>query len=153
MTIKSLHNITAEKWALQNAGDTYPNLNKKERKLVRTAVAKFIRQSGFTVGDAMDILRKDFSEEQAEIIAITEITRAYAHAAQIEGEEMKHEFPDVKVIKTWYTNNDDHVCEICKSFHGKTVEIMQPFSNDVFLPPAHAGCRCWISSSTSILDS
>ena len=153
MSIQSLHNVTAEKWALQNAGSTYPDLSDKERKTISEAVAKFVRQSRFTLGDVVKILREEFSEEQAQSIATTEITRAYAHAAQIEGEEMKREHRDVKVIKTWFTNRDGNVCNTCSMLEGKLVEITEEFTEGVFLPPAHEGCRCWISSRTSILDS
>ena len=146
----SLYNVEAEQWALQNAGSTYPDLSQEQIKTIRQAVAKFIKKSGFTVGDVAKILRKYFDEERAFLIARTEITRAYAYSSQIEGEKTKKEYPDVRVTKTWLTCNDDQVCEVCGSLHEKEVDINKPFAEGVFIPPAHEGCRCSISSSTRI---
>jgi SPP1 gp7 family putative phage head morphogenesis protein len=116
-------------------------------------VVEFIKTPGFTIGDAMNLLSKDFDKEKAELIARTEITRAYAWDAQTKGEKQKKEYPDLRVTKTWYTCNDDRVCDICSPLNGKEVDIDKPFTEGVFIPPAHAGCRCWISSSTRILSS
>ncbi len=146
----SLSNIDAAEWALQNAGSTYPDLNQEQIEAIKQVVAEFIKKRGFTVGKVMKILFKYFTEEKAERIAITEITRAYAWAAQIKGEELKKKYPDVRVIKRWYTNNDDQVCGICRPLNGKEVDINKPFAEGVFIPPAHEGCRCWISSSPRV---
>lgn len=113
-------------------------------------MAKFIKISGFTIGDAVKILSEYFDEEKALLIAITETTRAFAHAEQIQGEQSKKDFPDVKVVKIWHTNNDSEVCEICGSLNEKEVDINRPFAEDIFIPPAHEGCRCWISTRTRI---
>ena len=148
----SHYNVRAAEWAFQNAGSTYPDLNQEQREAIRQAVVDFIkRQPGFTtVGTVWKLLSKYFDEEKAELIATTEITRAYAHAAQIEGEELKKEFPDVRVIKTWFTCNDHEVCDVCAPLNGKEVDINKPFAKGVFIPPAHDGCRCSISSRTRI---
>jgi hypothetical protein len=141
------YNVEAAKWAEQNAGSAYPDLTKNQREVLIIAVTEFIQQSK-TLSYVTDMLLKEFSPEQAKLIAITEITRAYAHAAQIEGEKLGKEHPDVKVIKWWSTHNDDQVCPLCKGLDGKEVEIDKPFAEGIFIPPAHEGCRCWIESCT-----
>ena len=146
----SHYNVRAAEWAFQNAGSTYPDLNQEQKEAIRQAVVDFIKEPGFTIGKVMKLLSKHFDEEKAELIATTEITRTYAHVAQIEGEKLKKEFPDVRVIKIWFTCNDDKVCDICAPLNGKEVDINKPFAKGVFIPPAHNGCRCWISSETRI---
>ncbi len=146
----SLYNVEAEQWALQNAGSTYPDLSQDQIKAIREAVSRFIKMPGFTVGDAVKILSEYFDSERAWIIATTEITRANTYSTQIRAEKLKEILKDVKVVKTWFSCNDHEVCEVCKALHGKEVDINRPFSEDVFLPPAHEGCRCWISTRTRI---
>lgn len=144
--------MEAAEWALRNAGATYDNITQEEHEAIRQAVATFVQLRGFTVGKVIQLLSKHFDKERAEVIAITEITRAYAHAAQIKGEKTLREFRDVKVVKIWSTNNDELVCDTCKALNGKAVGILKPFAVGIFLPPAHAGCRCWIGSTTDITN-
>jgi hypothetical protein len=85
---------------------------------------------------------------------VTEITRSYAQGNQIAGEVMKEQFPDVPVVKVWFTNNDDLVCEICGPLNGEEVGIDDSWDSDdgpVDNPPAHVNCRCWTQTTTNIL--
>ena len=75
------------------------------------------------------------------------------HEAQIQGEQLKREWPGVRVVKIWCTCNDDYVCEDCRPLNEMTVEIDEEFAKGVPYPPAHDGCRCWMDSSTDILTS
>jgi SPP1 gp7 family putative phage head morphogenesis protein len=133
----------------QNAPITYPGLTEQQREVVSKAIASF-GHSGFTVGDVIKLLSNEFDQEEAELIAVTEITRKFAYKAQIKGEKLKKEFGDVPVVKTWFTNNDNHVCPVCRALDGKSVEIDEEFAPDIFIPPAHIGCRCWMSSTTRL---
>ena len=142
------YNVEAAKWAEQNAGSAYPDLTIKQRELLILAVSEFIQKSK-TLSYVKDLLLKEFDPAQAEVIAVTEITRAYAHAVLIEGEKLGKEFPGVKVIKSWSTTNDAYVCPICKDLDGKEVDIDNAFAEGIFIPPAHEGCRCWIESCTT----
>jgi SPP1 gp7 family putative phage head morphogenesis protein len=146
----SLSDISIPDWITQNAPITYPGLTEQQRELVSSAVASF-GNTGFTVGKVIELLINEFGQEQAEAIAITEITRRNAYNRQRKGERLKKEFADVPVVKTWFTNNDDHVCPTCRALDGKRVEIDEEFAPDIFIPPAHIGCRCWMSTSTDIL--
>lgn len=48
------------------------------------------------------------------------------------------------VTKTWITAEDERVCPKCGPLHDVTVPINEPFTADVFAPPRHVACRCWI---------
>jgi len=128
---------------------SYPNLTPKQKDILMKVISEFMK-GGKTIGFVVDALSKEFLPEQADLIAITEITRAYAISEQKEGEKLKREWKDVPVVKTWTTNNDFLVCPICRELDGKEVEIDEHFANDIFIPPAHPGCRCWISASTAL---
>ncbi len=97
-----------------------------------------------------------FTEDRALKIATTEITRAYATSSQMAGEDLKKEFPDVRVIKTWFTNNDERVCEFCVPLDGKEVEIDEDFYEpDDYSdgnPPRHVNCRCWMQETTALAE-
>ena len=114
--------------------------------VVRQAVDMFVSNPGMTIGDVVKIL--PFGEDRALKVATTEITRAYAQGQQMAGDKLKEEYPDVRVVKTWYTNNDDRVCDICGPLDGQTVDIDAEFDQDIYYPPAHVNCRCWQSTST-----
>ena len=71
------------------------------------------------------------------------------------GEQLAKEYPDVKVKKQWFTNNDDLVCELCGPLNGKEVDIDEPFypPEDDYQdgnPPRHVNCRCWTTQYTDI---
>jgi SPP1 gp7 family putative phage head morphogenesis protein len=147
----SLSDISVPDWTTQNAPITYPGLSEQQRELVSKAIASF-GHSGFTIGKVINLLSKDFDPEQAEAIAITEITRRDAYKEQVKGEKLKKEWGDVPVVKIWYTNNDNQTCPTCKILNGKRVNIDEEFAPDIFIPPAHVGCRCWISSTTALVN-
>jgi len=168
MHIKSLINVRAADWAEQCASSTYPDLNQEQRETLRIAISTYVKQP-FALDDEHDfdvkafivnLLLPSFPRKKAELIATTEITRVWAHFTQVQGEEMKKEYTaikaiqlNLKILKIWNTRNDSEVCPICKSLDGKEVEINDSFTESIFIPPAHEGCRCWIiSANYSIAD-
>jgi hypothetical protein len=70
---------------------------------------RFIDTPGLTLGDIVSDLSDIFGVDRARMIAVTETTRAFAEGNRLAGLQLKEEYPDVKVIKRWYTNNDDKV--------------------------------------------
>lgn len=120
------------------------------REAVSGAIQRFVDTPGFTIGDAIDQLSNYFSDERARMIATTEITRAYGQGNQIAAEKLKEDFPDITVVKTWHTNNDDRVCDICGPLEGKEVSVDEDFDTEIDEPPAHINCRCWTTMSTKI---
>lgn len=141
-------------WAREYAGELITKVDDTTKQSVRNAVARFAGTPGMTIGDVVNEIFDGniFSEKRADMIATTEITRAYAQGQKEAGREMKEQFPDLKIIKTWFTNNDDRVCDICGPLEGKTSELDEEFEPGISEPPAHVNCRCWISTKTSLTD-
>ncbi len=146
-------NADAAKWAREYAYDFVKNIGETTKRQLQQAIDAFISTPGFTIQDTMDLLGDTFSESRARTVAVTEITRAYARGNQLAGEELKKEFPDVRVVKIWYTNNDDRVCDICAPLDGMEVGIDEFFTTEDdksvgIDPPAHVNCRCWTDYTT-----
>lgn len=122
-------------------------LDNTSRDAVRRAIETFVQKPGTTVGDMIDILIPQFGKARAERIAITETTRVYAQANNLYGQQLAIEYPEFKVYKKWFTNNDDKVCSICGPLHGKEVTQGNAFPSVIGggfdNPPAHVNCRCW----------
>lgn len=148
----ALVNTAAASWARQYTFDLIRGIDDVSGQATGQAIAAFVETPGMTIGDVMQQLNPIFGEARSANIATTEITRAYAQANQLAGEQLKKDFPDVKIIKRWFTNNDDRVCPICRPLNDKSVEVTQKFiggdGQEYNNPPAHVGCRCWTTTST-----
>jgi Phage Mu protein F like protein len=125
---------------------------------VKRAIKKMLKryeQGGVNLGQLRDMLPVD--KEEAMKIVITETTRYSSQEKLREGHKLKKEWPDVRVVKKWYTCNDFHVCPECASLHGVEVEIDQPFvtpsGREIDAPPLCDKCRCYISTGTRINES
>jgi len=141
-------NTAAAEWARKYVGELIKGIDQTTLDAVRQAVYNFVNTPGMTIGDVIGQL--PFDEVRAWKIAITETTRAYAEAQKLAGEQLKEQFPDVKVVKQWFTNNDDLVCDICAPMNNEEVEMSETFSSGDDNPPAHVNCRCWMSTGTDI---
>jgi SPP1 gp7 family putative phage head morphogenesis protein len=113
-------------------------------------VGYFIDTEGATLGDAIDRLGAAFDEARAMTIATTEITQAYAAGQEDAADELYEAYPELNIVKTWYTVSDEITCPICGPLHGMTIERNEPYGYDVFdnelmSPPAHPNCRCDIT--------
>lgn len=151
----TLVNSKAAQWASQYTFDLVKDINDTTMTALQQAISTFANTPGMTIGDAMDMM--PFGAVRAQMVATTEITRAYATANEISGKQMKKEYPDIPITKTWATNNDDRVCDICEPLDGMTVEIDDGFTTDedksegIPEPPAHVNCRCWTIVGPNIL--
>ena len=94
-------------------------LDQTSERAVRDALETFITQPGATVGDMVDILQPVFGDTRAWRIAVTETTRVYSLANDLYADEMQNQYPEMQVVKQWWTNSDDRVCPICGPLHGK----------------------------------
>ena len=134
----TLTNAVAAKWASKYTFDLIKGINKTTRDVLQGIFKTFVDTPGMTIGDVVNLL--PYTESRALMIATTETTRIYSQATQLAGEALKEEYPDVKVIVTWFTNRDDRVCELCQPLHGKEVELGKPFPDGSEGPPRHVGC-------------
>lgn len=91
------------------------------------------------------------SRTRAEMIAVTEVTRAYAQGSRLAWEQGG-------IIKRmrWQTANDELVCPICQPLNqaiapvdgSGTFEARDGngmVTQSARMPPAHPRCRCWLS--------
>ena len=149
----TLVNGRAAEWARLYVGDMIRQVDTRTLDIVRQSVSDFIETPGMTMGDLID--RLPFTEQRARSIAVTETTRSYAQGQLAAGDELKEQFPDVGVTKTWFTNNDDKVCLLCGPLDGVEIDFDELFYepeseyNDGNAP-RHVNCRCWQDVGTRI---
>lgn len=157
----TLVNEAAAKWALKYAGEKVKEIDANTLSRLRTEMSNFVSMPGRTIGDIMSAL--PYKESRARLIAIDQTTSVYANAELLAGEALQKEYPDVEVVKRWFTNNDTWfdasgrrhgVCEICQPLHMQVRPLNEPFvGGDGSLhdkPGAHIGCRCFLSITTRI---
>jgi SPP1 gp7 family putative phage head morphogenesis protein len=151
-----LTNVEAAVWARRYAFDLIKDIDTSTAEVIRSGVRNFIDNPEYTMKDLFELLEPEFGRARAERIATTEVTRAYAQGQQMAGDTLKEQFPDVKVVDTWFTNNDDLVCPLCGPLDGEEREHGELFyavEDDQYedgYPPRHPNCRCWISSTTRL---
>jgi hypothetical protein len=151
----TLVNKRAAQWVREYVYDLVKDIDKTTQLLLQDAISQFVETPGMTISDAINLL--PFDEDRAQRVAVTEITRVYAKADQVAGEELKKEFPDVRVVKVWYTNNDDLVCDLCGPLNDTEVDIDDVFytpesSYEDGNPPRHVNCRCWTDTYTKLVE-
>lgn len=137
----TLTNTEAAKWAREYSYELIKGIDDTTREATQAAITQFVETPGMTMGDLKAAL--PFNPVRSDMIATTEVTRAYARGQTIAAVDAHKEFPDLRLVRTYYTNNDDRVCDICGPYDGQEVPA------DIE-PPLHVNCRCWIDVHTSI---
>lgn len=131
----ALVNENAAEWASRYSFELVTGINNTSRNTLQRAVNRYFAD-GQTIGELTSRLSRSFGPVRAEMIAVTEVTRA---ATEGEREFVAELVSDgVKMIPIWQTSNDDRVCPICGPRHNKPIEDGQ-------YPPAHVRCRCWVN--------
>ena len=134
-------NLAAAKWARERAGGLIKNITTTTRDQVREAVAEWV-QEGQPLGALRRNLQRIFdSRRRAQLIAQTETTAAYA-----EGNLEAWRQSDVVKGARWNTVQDERVCPICAPLDNQEGAL-----GDIggYWPPAHPGCRCFVSPVVS----
>lgn len=127
--------------------DLISGITATTRRQVSGALDAWVRS-----GDALPVLEAQletvFGKVRAEMIASTEVTRAYA-----EGNMMAWDSTGLIGARRWNTANDERVCPICGPLHNQTALMNVPFVSDSGemheAPPAHIRCRCWLTPIVS----
>lgn len=136
--------ISAEAWASEYSYDLIKGIDATTRETVANAVTAFTNTPGFTTGDLRDMLSSAFGDARAQMIAVTEVTRAFSAGEQIY-QNMLGEM-GVITVREWLTSEDEKVCPICGALDGQQVDIGDKFidddGNEYDNPPAHVNCRC-----------
>jgi len=87
-----------------------------------------------------------FGQSRAQMIGVTEVTRAYFEGNQAAARATEAEGL-VKWRKTWQTNKDNLVCSLCSPLDSKSVVgTDKEFPDGAGQgPPRHPRCRCWVT--------
>ncbi len=131
-----LINERAAQWAADYGYTLIKGINDTNRKLTQQAVSNFYRNKS-TIGDLKKKLQSTYGPVRAEMIAVTETTRAAAEGDKAYVNILRQQ--GVKLVGIWQTNVDDRVCPICGPRHDK-----QEGDGWIDPPPAHIRCRCLI---------
>lgn len=133
-----LLNSEASAWARTYTFDLIQGLNTTSERAVREAIASYFEQS-WNQAQLRDALTPTFGPRRAELIAVTETTRA---AVEGESETVRRleEDDGIIMIAYWLTREDELVCPICGPRANK--EIRPDNETQGEYPPAHPRCRC-----------
>lgn len=133
-------NMMAADWARTY---TY-NLVTDMQGVTRSALEKLLQQNvpgyfeeGLTSKELARRLEAYFGPVRADMIAVTETTRAAVEGERAYVEELVKE-TGREMIPVWLTSNDDRVCPICGPKNEKPITDRQ-------FPPAHPRCRCGVA--------
>ena len=124
-------------WAAEYSYRLVTNINSNTEALLRRVVSRWVETPGMTIGDLRKELTPAFGEYRAQMIAVTETTRAFARGNQIVQRELQG--AGIRMERRWNTSNDELVCKICGRNDGK----FESEGWTVTEPPAHPNCRCW----------
>ncbi len=142
-----LVNTAVADWARAMSFDlTYANeysISQRTARGLRAAIASFVESSDMSMSELARQVESLFDAVRGEMIAVTEVTRAFAAGNQAAWEQSK-----VVEGKQWNTAVDELVCPICGPLNGKVVKLNETFGGFYDYPPAHPRCRCWISPVT-----
>jgi len=132
----ALVNEAAVKWASSYAFDLITGINNTTMQALQSVLSAYF-QHPTTIGQLeARILELIASPVRAEMIAVTEITRAASEGEQEIARALAEQ--GIVMIPIWQTNNDDLVCELCGPKHGQEI-------TDGEYPPEHPRCRCWVN--------
>ena len=138
-----LVNEDAANWARDHGGRLVKDISKTTRRRVGNSVANFYEE-GQTIGelggsmeDFEDELGNIFGPQRAEMIAVTEVTRAAAEGEREMAKELAKD--GIIMVEIWETRNDGIVCSTCEPRQGKQQGDGWTASDG---PPGHPNCRC-----------
>ena len=94
-------------------------------------------EQGLTIREITERLQPYYSPVRAEMIAVTETTRAVVEGERAYVDQLERESGQ-RMIPIWMTANDERVCPICSPRNEK------PILNNGDYPPAHPRCRCGV---------
>lgn len=138
-----LVNGAAVRWAREHALGVARDITDTSRDFVRQELAAWA-ESGAPLDELTGRLAPLFGPVRAEMIAVTETTRAFA-----EGNVITWRESGVVDGLRWMTAQDELVCPICEPLAGREAPLDgDGFSTEAGLgipaPPAHVNCRCWL---------
>lgn len=131
--------LAAHTWSQTYVPGLIGGLTDTTAKLTNAVVSQYQATPGMTLDDVSDALEPAFGPDRADMIAVTEITRAHNQA--MNAYQGKLAESGIQMERVWQTNKDDLVCEhICGPLDGlPESEWPAELQNG---PPGHPRCRC-----------
>lgn len=132
-----LVNTTASQWARRHTESMLQDLFNTRYDHLNEIIPRFYEE-GWNLGQLRTDLERYYSPVRAEMIAVTETTRAAVEGERALVEALQKE-SGIAMVPIWKTNNDEIArrCPICWPRHGKEIK-------DNVYPPGHPNCRCWV---------
>ena len=130
-------NEAALRWAHSYSFALIKDLTETTRKLVSKATEAFVSTPGMDNAQLRSLLEPAFGPVRAQMIATTEVTRAYAAGTQVYQAQLAAR--GVQMQRVWRTSTEGRVCPICAPNEDKPEVDWQPHDG----PPAHVNCRCF----------
>ena len=138
-------NTEALRWAREYTYDLVRGLTDTTRRQLQEAMTSFVQTPGMTIGDIESLIEPAFGPVRAEMIAETEVTRAYSESTNELQRMIQQEVPELEVTRIFRTMADELVCDLCGPLEGapESVWAAQYPSG----PPLHVRCRCELQLS------
>jgi hypothetical protein len=152
----ALVNQDAADWASRYVGQLVKDISDTTQRSIGRAVSDYFTDTE-TIGDLDDTetigdldkslarmtdkFGRIFGPVRAEMIAVTEVTRASAQGELAVANRLKAE--GIEMRKVWRTNRDELVCPICAPLQDTEESEWRASAPDG--PPAHPRCRCFLS--------
>ena len=140
-----LINQAAANWATTYTFDLVRGINETTRQILQNAINTYYRE-GLTIDELKQLLEPTFGPVRADMIAVTEVTRASAQGELALARQIEKENPNIRMVDVWATNNDERVCIICFPRNGK--DQGDGWEDP---PPGHPRCRCWLNHRMEVL--
>lgn len=143
-------NAEALDWARAYTYDLIKGIGETTRPIVQGAIEAYISTPGMTKGELKERLNAAFGAHRAELIAVTEVTRAYSQAQSIYQAMLERE-AGIKMARVWgYTwsgIDTSGECPICLPLNGVIEDdrglFVHPETGQQYDgPPAHVKCNC-----------
>ena len=135
-------------WAEIHGAELVTGVTATTERIVAKKVAEWIRTPGLTIGDLTESLLPWFDETRAQMIAVTETTKAFAEGERVLIDRARRAGLQVEPI--WLTSSDELVCPLCGPLHNKPQSEWEEASPGTDWPPRHPRCRCFLKQRWTI---
>lgn len=136
----ALINQAAVRWANDYSYGLVRGITTNSQNVLRDVISSSF-SAPTTLEQVTSQLSGLFGPVRAEMISITEITRAASEGEIAIARQIMADNPSIEAVPVWQTRNDERVCLVCGPNNGKLqgTTWQQP-------PPAHPRCRCWVNT-------
>jgi hypothetical protein len=134
-------NDAAFEWASRYSYELVKGIEDTTRQLLQKATSQFVATPGMTNAQLTALLEPAYDSTRAQMIAVTEITRAYAQGTAIYQNMLIG--AGLLMRRVWHASADEVMCPICGELNGEPEERWNDIGGYGDGPPAHPNCRCW----------